>query len=75
MPTMGVPVAMGDGDLSLRDLFAERGSELLRLNWQSKDIFDRWHGLGWFLKGRHVTAIGPRHAFIEDGRVYERTSR
>jgi hypothetical protein len=58
-----------------RNLFGDWGAELLRLNWQSKDIFDRWHGLGWFLKGRHVTAIGPRHAFLEDGRVFERTSR
>jgi hypothetical protein len=59
---------------SLRDLFAEWGAELLRLNWQSKDIFDRWHGLGWFLKGKAVTALGVRHAFIEDGRVFEKVN-
>jgi hypothetical protein len=60
---------------SCRDLFAEWGAELLRLSWQSKDIFDRWHGLGWFLKGKAVTALGPRHAFLADGRIFERVNR
>jgi hypothetical protein len=60
---------------SCRDLIGEWGAELLRLDWQPKNIFDRWHGLGWFLKGQHVTAIGVRHAFIEDGRVFERICR
>jgi hypothetical protein len=58
-----------------RNLFGEWGAELLRLNWQPKDIFDRWHGLGWFLKGKAVLAIGVRHAFIEDGRIFERVCR
>jgi hypothetical protein len=60
---------------SCRDLFGEWGAELLRLNWPAKDIFDRWHGLAWFLRGQHVTAIGARHAFLEDGRIFERTGR
>jgi hypothetical protein len=37
---------------SCRDLIGEWGAELLRLNWPAKDIFDRWQGLGWFLKGK-----------------------
>jgi hypothetical protein len=60
---------------SCRALFEGWGAELLRLNWQSKDIFDRWHGLGWFLKGKKVTALGARHAFLEDGRIFERAGR
>jgi hypothetical protein len=59
---------------SCRDLFAEWGAELLRLGWQQSDIFDRWHGLAWFLKGKAVTALGVRHAFIEDGRVFEKVN-
>src|SRR5690349_5318450 len=42
---------------SCRDLLSEWGCELIRLNWQPTDIFDRWHGLAWFLEGKHVTAI------------------
>ena len=55
-----------------RTLFGEWGAELLRLNWQSKDIFDRWQGLAWYLKGGAVTALGPCHAFLQDGRIFER---
>jgi hypothetical protein len=29
-------------------------------------------GLGWFLKGKAVTAIGVSHAFLADGRVFDR---
>jgi hypothetical protein len=60
---------------SCRDLFGEWGAELLRLNWQSKDIFDRWQGICWFLKGEQVTAIGARHAFLPSGRIFERACR
>jgi hypothetical protein len=74
-PSWSTEVQWAEAIFSCRDLFGEWGAELLRLNWQSKDIFDRWHGLGWFLKGQHVTAIGVRHAFIEDGRVFERICR
>jgi hypothetical protein len=58
-----------------RDLFGEWGAELLHLNWQPENIFDRWHGLAWFLKGGAVTAIGPYHAFLQDGRIFERQRR
>jgi hypothetical protein len=74
-PSWAAPWQWETAIFDCRDLFGEWGAELLRLNWQSKDIFDRWHGLGWFLKGQHVTAIGVRHAFIEDGRVFERICR
>lgn len=60
---------------STRDLFAEWGAELLRLNWQPNDIFDRWQGVAWYLQGKHVTALGVRHAFLEDGRIFERAGR
>jgi hypothetical protein len=60
---------------SCRDLFGEWGSELLRLDWRPDDVFDRWHGLGWFLKGKKVMALGARHAFLECGRIFERTGR
>jgi hypothetical protein len=50
-----------------RDLFGEWGAELLRLNWQPENIFDRWHGLAWFLNGGGVAAIGPCHAFFKMG--------
>jgi hypothetical protein len=60
---------------SCRDLFAEWGAELLRLNWRPEDIFHQWHGLGWFLKGQKVVFLGPHHAFLEDGRVFERVCR
>jgi hypothetical protein len=56
-----------------RNLLGEWGADLLRLNWRPEDIFEPPYGLGWFLKGKHVTAIGPRHAFLDDGRVFERT--
>jgi hypothetical protein len=58
-----------------RNLFGEWGSELIRLGWQPEDIFGQWTGVGWFIRGSAVTAIGPRHAFLEDGRVYERAGR
>jgi hypothetical protein len=58
-----------------RNLFGEWGAELLRLNWQSKDIFDRWHGLGWFLRSKKVMTLGVRHAFLEDGRIFEKACR
>jgi hypothetical protein len=55
-----------------RDLFGEWGAELVRLNWQPDDIFGRWQGIAWYLKGSAVTAIGPHHAFLQDGRIFER---
>jgi hypothetical protein len=58
-----------------RDLFGEWGAELLRLDWRAEDIFDRWRGLAWFLKGTSVMAIGPCHAFLHDGRIFERRRR
>jgi hypothetical protein len=57
-----------------RVFFGEWGEELRRLDWRPEDIFDRWHGLSWFLKGKAVTALGVRHAFIEDGRVFEKVN-
>jgi hypothetical protein len=57
-----------------RNLFGEWGAELLRLDWQPSAIFDRWQGLAWFLKGSPVTALGPRHAFLHDGRIFETRS-
>jgi hypothetical protein len=27
---------------------------------------------GWFLKGKKVMAIGARHAFLDDGRIFEK---
>jgi hypothetical protein len=39
-----------------RDLFGEWGAELLRLDWQPENIFDRWHGLAWYLQGGSVMA-------------------
>jgi hypothetical protein len=74
-PSWASPWQWETAIFSCRDLFGEWGAELLRLNWQPKDIFGQWTGLTWFLKGRHVTAIGVRHAFIEDGRIFERTGR
>jgi hypothetical protein len=53
----------------------EWGAELLRLGWQPEDIFGQWTGVGWFIRGSAVMAIGPRHAFIADGRVFERAGR
>jgi hypothetical protein len=74
-PSWAAPLQWEMAIFSLRDLFAEWGAELCRLNWRPEDIFDRWHGIAWFLRGQHVTAVGPRHAFLEDGRVFERTGR
>jgi hypothetical protein len=74
-PSWAAPLQWEMAIFSLRDLFAEWGAELCRLNWRPENIFDRWHGLTWFLRGQHVTALGPRHAFIADGRVFERVCR
>jgi hypothetical protein len=62
-PPWAAPWQWETAIFDIRNLFGEWGAELLRLSWQPNDIFDRWHGLAWFLRGQHVTAIGPRHAF------------
>jgi hypothetical protein len=74
-PSWAAPWQWDVAIFSCRDLFGEWGAELLRLDWKPEDLFDRWHGLAWFLRGQHVTAIGARRAFLEDGRIFERTGR
>jgi hypothetical protein len=74
-PSWAAPWQWDVAIFDCRDLLGDWGAELCRLDWRPENIFDRWKGLAWFLKGRRVTAIGPRHAFLEDGRVFERTGR
>src|SRR5262245_41956501 len=50
------------------------GTELARLNWTSADLFAP-NGLAWWLKGDAVVAIGPRRAFTQSRRVFERAPR
>jgi hypothetical protein len=50
------------------------GMELARLNWASADLFAP-DGLAWRLKGDPVVAIGPRRAFTQAGRMFERGRR
>jgi hypothetical protein len=78
-PVVGVRVI--EWEMAIYDsaaLFAIWGAELDRLHWTPGDLFDVPHdgkqgGLAWFLRGEHVLALGPKRAFTETGRIFDRT--
>jgi hypothetical protein len=58
-------------------LFGDFGEALVRMGWPPGALFDVPHddrpgGLVWFLEGETVRALGPKRAFTETGRIFDR---
>jgi hypothetical protein len=66
-----------DGTAIVGPLFGDFGEALVRMGWPPGALFDVPHddrpgGLVWFLEGETVRALGPKRAFTETGRIFDR---
>jgi hypothetical protein len=61
-------LALDDGGLFLDEF----GSEAASLGWTPDEIFDKWIGILWQLKGERVEALGPDDADLSHGRIIRR---